>query len=259
MFKYLLYEKQGAIAYLTVNRPDQMNILTLALQEEMFSALDVIEGDEELRVLVLTGAGEKAFMAGADIKELQARDFIVARQQTQRRQQLYNRFSEMKIPVIAAINGFAFGAGLELILACTLRIAGEEASIGALEINLAIIPGEGGTQRLPRLVGFGRAMEMVLTGVPINAKEAYRIGLVNKVVPKEELMNAARETAHSLALKAPVALQCAKEAVNRSMEVGLYEGLAHESYLHAYTCATEDKEEGISAFLQKRKPVYKGR
>lgn len=259
MFKYLLYEKQGAIAYLTVNRPDQMNILTLALQEEMFSALDVIEGDEELRVLVLTGAGEKAFMAGADIKELQARDFIVARQQTQRRQQLYNRFSEMKIPVIAAINGFAFGAGLELILACTLRIAGEEASIGALEINLAIIPGEGGTQRLPRLVGFGRAMEMVLTGVPINAKEAYRIGLVNKVVPKEELMNAARETAHSLALKASVALQCAKEAVNRSMEVGLYEGLAHESYLHAYTCATEDKEEGISAFLQKRKPVYKGR
>jgi enoyl-CoA hydratase len=259
MFEFLTYEKQGYVGCLTINRPKELNILSNALQEEMFKALDLIESDGDLRVLILTGSGEKAFMAGADIKELQARDFIIAREQTRRRQQLYNRFSEMRIPVIAAINGVAFGAGLELVLACTLRIACEGARLGALEINLGIMPGEGGTQRLPRLVGFGRAMEMALTGEPVDAEEAYRIGLVNKVVQREKLMDEARAMAEKIASKAPIAVQCVKEAVNRSMEVGLYEGMAHESYLQAYTCATEDKKEGISAFLEKRKPQFQGK
>jgi enoyl-CoA hydratase len=170
-----------------------------------------------------------------------------------------NRIAEMKIPVIAAINGYALGAGLELAIACTLRVACEEAKLGSPEVNLGIIPGDGATQRLPRLIGFGRAMEMVLTGDFVDAQKAYDIGLVNKVVPKEELMEAAKKLANKIASKAPLAIQCAKEAVNRSMEVGIYEGLAHESYLHAYTCATEDKKEGVAAFLEKRKPSFQGR
>jgi len=218
-----------------------------------------VERDEEVRALIITGTGDKAFMAGADIRELEKRDFILGRQETRRRQQVFNRLAEMKIPVIAAINGFALGAGLELAIACTIRVACEEARLGSPEVNLGIIPGDGATQRLPRLIGFGRAMEMVLTGDFIDAQEAYRIGLVNKVVPRTELMDAARKLAAKLAAKAPLAVQCAKEAVNRSLEVGLYEGLAHESYLHALTCATEDKKEGVAAFLEKRKPNFQGK
>lgn len=259
MFKMLIYEKKGDIGYLTINRPNEMNALSNALVDEFDRALEMIEKDDELRVLILTGAGEKAFMAGADIKELQQRDFVLGRKHTKSRQQVYNRIVEMKIPVIAAINGFALGAGLELAMACTLRVACEEAKLGTPEINLAIIPGDGGTQRLPRLIGFGRAMEMVLTGNFVDGTEAYRIGLVNKVVPREQLMDTANELAKKLASKAPFALQLAKESVNRSLETGIYEGLAHESYLHALACAAEDKKEGVAAFLEKRKPEYKGR
>ena len=236
-----------------------MNALSNALVKEMVAALDMIEADKELRALIITGAGEKAFMAGADIKELQNRDFILGRDLTKERQAVFNKIVELKIPVIAAINGFALGAGLELAIACTLRVACEEAMLGVPEVNLGIMPGDGGTQRLPRLVGFGRAMEMVLTAERVDAKEAHRIGLVNRVVPKAELMEAALELAEKIASKAPIAIQCAKEAVNRSLEVGIYEGLAHESYLHAYTCASQDKNEGVAAFLEKRKPVFQGK
>lgn len=259
MFELLIYEKQGNIGYLTINRPNEMNALSNALVAELDRALDQVEQDEEIRVLILTGAGEKAFMAGADIKELSQRDFVLGRQQTRQRQQVLNKIVEMKIPVIAAINGFALGAGLELAMACTLRIACEDAKLGAPEVNLAIIPGDGGTQRLPRLIGFGRAMEMVLTGEFVDGAEAYRIGLVNKVVPREELMETAKKLAEKLAAKAPLAIQYAKEAVNRSMETGIYEGLAHESYLHALACASEDKKEGVAAFLEKRKPAFLGK
>ena len=258
LFESLIYEKEACIACITINRP-AMNALSNALVEEFDKVFDLIEGDEEIRALIITGAGEKAFMAGADIKELEARTFILGRQQTKRRQEVFNRIAEMKLPVIAAINGFALGAGLELAVACTLRVAAENARFGSPEVNLGIIPGDGATQRLPRLVGFGRAMEMVLTGDFIEAQEAYRIGLVNKVVPPEQLMAAAKDLALKIASKAPLAVQCAKEAVNRSLEVGLYEGMAHESYLHAFTCATEDKQEGVSAFLGKRKPNFQGR
>ncbi|MFZ7103852.1 MAG: enoyl-CoA hydratase/isomerase family protein [Peptococcaceae bacterium] len=259
MFESLIYEKDGLIAIITINRPQVMNALSNALVEELAKAFDLIEEDQEIRVLIITGSGEKAFMAGADIKELEKRDFILGRQQTKRRQEVFNRISEMKIPVIAAINGFALGAGLELALSCTLRIACEEARFGSPEVNLGIIPGDGATQRLPRLVGFGRAMEIVLIGEHIDAEEAYRIGLINKKVSRDVLIEASKKMALKIASKAPLAIQCTKEAVNRSLEVGLYEGLAHESYLHAFTCASEDKCEGVLAFLEKRKPIFQGK
>ncbi len=259
MFELLTYTKEGFFGFITINRPKVMNALSNDLVEEFDKAFDLVEEDEELRALIITGAGEKAFMAGADIKELEARDFIQGRKQTRRRQEVFNRLAEMRIPVIAAVNGFALGAGLELAVACTLRVAAEEAKFGSPEVNLGIIPGDGATQRLPRLVGFGRAMELVLTGDFIDAAEAYRIGLVNKVVPQAELMETAQKLAGKIAKKAPLAIQFAKEAVNRSLEVGIYEGLAHESYLHALACATEDKKEGVQAFLEKRKPDFKGK
>lgn len=259
MYQFLKLEKEPPLAYITINRPEVMNALSNALTEELGQAFDEVEKDEEIRVLIITGAGEKAFMAGADIKEVQERDFVLGRKQTRRRQEVFNKLAEMPIPVIAAINGFALGAGLEMAIACTLRIASTNAKMGSPEVNLGIIPGDGATQRLPRLVGFGRAMELVLTGSMIDAEEAYRIGLVNKVVPPENLMEEVKKLANLLASKPPLALQYAKEAVNRSMEVGLYEGMAHESYLHALACASEDKKEGVAAFLEKRKPQFKGK
>jgi enoyl-CoA hydratase len=259
MYQFLKLEKEPPLAYITINRPEVMNALSNALTEELGQAFDEVEKDEEIRVLIITGAGQKAFMAGADIKEVQERDFVLGRKQTRRRQEVLNKLAEMPIPVIAAINGFALGAGLEMAIACTLRIASTNAKMGSPEVNLGIIPGDGATQRLPRLVGFGRAMELVLTGGMIDAEEAYRIGLVNKVVPQENLMDEVKKLANLLASKPPLALQYAKEAVNRSMEVGLYEGMAHESYLHALACASEDKKEGVAAFLEKRKAQFKGK
>lgn len=259
MYELLQYKKEAPIAVLTIHRPEVRNALSNALVEEMAQAFDRIEKDEEVRVLIITGEGDKAFMAGADIKELQERDFVLGRQQTKRRQEVFNRLAEMSIPVIAAVNGYALGAGLELALACTIRIASTRARLGSPEVNLGIIPGDGATQRLPRLVGLGKAMEMVLTGAFIEAEEAQSIGLVNKVVAPEDLLAECKDMAKTIASKSPLAIQYAKEAINRSLEVGLYEGLAHESYLHALSCATEDKKEGVAAFLEKRKPNFQGR
>ncbi len=259
MFELLIFEKEAPLAWITINRPKAMNALSNDLVDELDKVFDLIETDNEIRALIITGAGGKAFMAGADINELKERNLFNGRDHTKRRQGVYNRIMEMKIPVIAAVNGFALGAGLELAIACTLRVASEDARFGAPEVNLGIIPGDGGTQRLPRLIGLGRAMEMVLTGDFIDAQQAYSFGLANKVVPKEELMEAAKKLAEKIAKKAPLAIQCAKEAVNKSLEVGLYEGLAHESYLHALTCGSEDKKEGVAAFLEKRKPKFEGK
>jgi len=259
MYQFLKFEKELPLAFITINRPEVMNALSNALTEELGQVFAEVEKDEGIRVLIITGAGEKAFMAGADIKELQERDFVLGRKQTRRRQEVFNMLAEMPIPVIAAINGFALGAGLEMAIACTLRIASTNAKMGSPEVNLGIIPGDGATQRLPRLVGFGRAMELVLTGGMIDAEEAYRIGLVNKIVPPENLMEEVKKVANIIASKSPLAIQYAKEAVSRSLEVGIYEGMAHESYLHALVCATEDKKEGVAAFLEKRKAQYKGK
>jgi len=221
--------------------------------------MDELEKDDKLRVLVITGAGDKAFVAGADIQELVDRDARMGRRVSRERQEIFSRIENLPVPVIAAVNGYALGGGLELALACNIRVCSEKAQFGAPEVKLGIIPGDGGTQRLPRLVGLGRGMEMVITGDFIDAQEAYRIGLVNKVVPPEELMKVAIELAQKIASRPPLAVRYAKEAVNRSQEGDAASGFALESYLHALTCTTEDKKEGVAAFLEKRKGKFKGK
>jgi enoyl-CoA hydratase len=236
-----------------------MNAISQELTAELSLLLDEIENDDELRVIVITGAGDKAFVAGADINELVDRDARLGRRVSRERQEIFLRIENLHVPVIAAINGYALGGGLELALACSIRICSEKAQFGAPEVKLGIIPGDGGTQRLPRLVGQGRAMEMIITGDFIDAQEAYRIGLVNKVFTPEKLKEEAMELAKKIASRPPLAVRYAKEAVNRSQEGDSASGFALESYLHALSCTTEDKKEGVSAFLEKRKGKFKGK
>jgi enoyl-CoA hydratase len=259
MYKTLIVETKDDIGLLTINRPEKLNALSNELIEELDKFLEEVENKDELRVLVATGAGEKAFVAGADIQELVDRDALVGRRISRTRQEIFSRIENLPIPVIAAVNGYALGGGLELALACSIRICSEQAQFGAPEVKLGIIPGDGGTQRLPRLVGLGRAMQMILTGDFIDAQEAYRIGLVNQVVPHDELMEKAMELAQKIAKRPPLAIRYAKEAVNRSQEGDTVSGYALESYLHALTCTTEDKKEGVQAFLEKRKGTFKGK
>ena len=259
MYKTLIYEKKENIGFLTINRPEKMNAISNELTSELRQFLDKVEKDEELRVLIITGAGDKAFVAGADIKELVNRDARLGRKVTQERQETFSRLENLQVPVIAAVNGYALGGGLELALACNIRICSEKAQFGAPEVKLGIIPGDGGTQRLPRLIGLGRAMEMILTGDFIDAQESLRIGLANKVVPHEKLMEEATALAQRIASRPPLAVRYAKEAVNRSQEGDTGSGFALESYLHALSCTTEDKKEGVSAFLEKRKGKFKGK
>jgi enoyl-CoA hydratase len=259
MYNTLIYEKKDNIGVLTVSRPDKLNALSNELTEELLQFLDEAEKDSELRVVVITGAGDKAFVAGADINELVKRDALQGRNVSRFRQALFARIENLPVPVIAAVNGYALGGGLELALACNIRIASEKAQFGAPEVKLGIIPGDGGTQRLPRLVGLGRAMEMVLTGDFIDAQEAFRIGLVNRVVPHDELMENAMALAKKIASRPPLAVKYGKEAVNRSQEGDAASGYALESYLHALACTTEDKKEGVAAFLEKRKGKFKGK
>lgn len=259
MYKNILYDVDGPIAKLTINRPDKMNAVNNQTVEELDDALGEVEKNDQLKVFILTGAGEKAFVAGADINELKKRDAVTGRAETRRRQEVYSRIEALEIPSIAAINGWALGTGLELAMACTMRIAATNARLGQPEIKLGVIPGAGGTQRLPRLVGMGRAMEMVLTGDPIKPDQALIMGLVNRVVAPEALMDEVDALAQTLISRPKLALSYAKEAVLRFAEGSLAEGLAHESYLHTLACGTEDKSEGIAAFLEKRKPQFKGR
>lgn len=258
MYETLVYEKKGSIGILTINRPEKLNALSNVLISELRALLADIESDDELRVLILTGAGDKAFVAGADIGELVERDARLGRKVSRERQDVFSRLENLPVPSIAAINGYALGGGLELALACSIRICSERAQFGAPEVKLGIIPGDGGTQRLPRLVGKGKAMEMILTGDFIDAQEAFRIGLVNRVVPHENLLETTMELAKKIASRPPLAVKYAKEAVNQS-EGGSESGYALESYLHALTCTTEDKKEGVSAFLEKRKGEFKGK
>ncbi|MEW5908681.1 MAG: enoyl-CoA hydratase-related protein [Thermodesulfobacteriota bacterium] len=258
MFNNIKVEIKGSVVALTINRPEKMNAVDNATVEEIDQALASIEKNPDLRVLILTGAGDKAFVAGADIHELNLRDTVRGRAETRRRQEVYTRIEHLEIPSIAVINGWALGTGLELAMACTIRLASTVSKLGQPEVKLGIMPGAGGTQRLPKLIGMGRAMEMILTGEPVDAQRAYEMGLVNKVVLPESLMAEAEGLATTLASRPKLAIQYAKESVLRHAEGSLGEGLAHESYLHALCCGTQDKKEGVTAFLEKRKPKFTG-
>ena len=258
-FENILFEKKNSIAYVTVNRPKVLNALNMATMEELRQAFHDIKNDAATRVVIFTGAGEKAFIAGADIGELAKQDAVSGKEYTHRGQNVLNLIENLGKPVIACINGFALGGGCEIALACTMRLASENAKLGQPEVKLGIIPGYGGTQRLPRLVGKGIAMQMVLAGEMITAQEALRIGLVNEVTVPADLIPRAEAIAAKIIANAPLAVQYAMEAVNKGMEMTLAEGLYLEATLFGVTCATEDKKEGTSAFLEKRAPVFKGK
>jgi enoyl-CoA hydratase/carnithine racemase len=258
-FENILFEKKGSIAYVTINRPKVLNALNMATMEELRTAFTAIKNDREIRVALMSGSGEKAFIAGADIGELAKNDAVSAKEYTHRGQSVLDLIENLGKPVIACINGFALGGGCEIAMACTMRLASENAKFGQPEVKLGIIPGYGGTQRLPRLVGKGIAMQLVLAGEMISAQEAHRIGLVNEVVPAPELIARAEAIAQKIVANAPLAVQYAMEAVNKGMEMTLAEGLYLEAVLFAVACASEDKTEGTTAFLEKRPAQFKGK
>src|SRR5579871_3110162 len=258
-FANILFEKKNAIAYVTVNRPKVLNALNMATMEDLRRAFHAIKQDGEVRVVIVTGAGEKAFIAGADISELARNNPVEAKAYTHQGQSVLNLIENCGKPVIACINGFALGGGCEIAMACTMRLASENAKLGQPEVKLGIIPGYGGTQRLPRLVGKGIAMQMVLAGEPITAQEAHRIGLVNEVTAPADLIPRADAIAAKIIANAPLAVQYAMEAVNKGMEMTLAEGLYLEATLFGVSCATEDKTEGTKAFLEKRPAQFKGK
>ena len=259
-FSNILCEKKNSIAYVTVNRPKVLNALNMATMEELRAAFHDIKNDAGVRVVILTGAGEKAFIAGADIGELAKHDAVSGKEYTHRGQSVLNLIENLSKPVIACINGFALGGGCEIAMACTMRLASESAKLGQPEVKLGIMPGYGGTQRLPRLVGKGIAMQLVLTGEMISAQEALRIGLVNEVVvAAAELIPRAEAIAQKIIANAPLAVQYTIEAVNKGLEMTLAEGLYLEAVLFGAACATEDKREGTTAFLEKRAAGFKGK
>ena len=258
-YQTIVVERGDRVATITLNRPDVLNAQNNPMREELMAVFAALKSDEEVRAIVVTGAGERAFSAGADIKEF-LEPSVPTRLREQRKRLDYRALMDRcPQPIIAAIRGFALGGGLELALACDIRIAAEDAQLGLTEINLAIIPGGGGTQRLPRLVGRGKALEMILTGARVPAAEALRIGLVERVVPAAELMPAARALARTIADKAPVALRYAKEAVVSGLALPLADGLRLENDLATLLRTTEDRAEGARAFVEKREPRWTGR
>jgi len=258
-FENLLIEKKNAIAYVTVNRPKVLNALNMATMEELRTAFTDIKNDTSIRVVLFTGSGEKAFIAGADIGELAKQDAVAGKEYTHRGQSMLDLMENLGKPVIACINGFALGGGCEVAMACTMRLASDNAKLGQPEVKLGIIPGLGGSQRLPRLVGKGIAMQLVLAGEMITAQEAFRIGLVNEVTAPADLIPRAEAIAQKIIANAPLAVQFAMEAVNKGMEMNLAEGLYLEATLFGVCCATDDKKEGTVAFLEKRPTQFKGR
>jgi len=255
----LLLERADAVAVLTVNRPKVLNALNTQTLDELRRAILALKHDEAVRAVIVTGAGEKSFIAGADINELALQSPTGGRDHAMRGQHVLDLIENMGKPVIAAINGYALGGGCELAMACTIRIAADTARIGQPEINLGIIPGYAGSQRLARLVGRGRALEILLTGDPLAAHEAHRVGLVNRVVPAGELLNEARALASTLASKAPIAVRYIIDAVNKGLQMPFAEAQAYEATLFGLVASTEDMREGTKAFLEKRKAEFKGR
>ncbi len=257
-YESILVERRDRVALITINRPEKRNALNIQTRQEGAAVLEELREDEEVRVVVFTGAGDKAFIAGADIAEFAGRTAITQRDVMTARS-LFTAIDTFPKPVIAMVNGYCLGGGCELALACDLRIASETASFGQPEINLGIIPGGGGTQRLTHLIGEGKAMEMILTGDIVDAKTAFTLGLVNMVVPAADLEAKTMEIANRIAEKSPVALRMAKEAVKTASRANLAEGLRREVDLFALCFSSEDKDEGVKAFLEKRKPAFKGR
>jgi enoyl-CoA hydratase len=254
----VLIEKRGRVAIVTINRPDKLNALNIATRSDILAAFDQLESDDEVRVVVVTGAGEKAFIAGADINVFAGMTAIKQRAGLKGRR-AFDAVEDFPKPVIAMINGFALGGGCELALACDIRIASTKAKLGQPEIKLGIIPGGGGTQRLTRLIGEGKAMELILTGDMISAEEAKQLGLVNHVFAPEELEAKTMELANRIAELSPVALAMAKASVKNAARMNLREGLDSEVDLFALCFSSEDKEEGVRAFIEKRKAEFKGR
>jgi len=258
-FETIMYEKEEGVGIIKINRPKSLNALNRQLIEEMSRVLDDIRADDEVRAVIITGS-EKFFGAGADIKEIKDLDAPVdAYAFVSRAQAMYNRIEDLDKPVIAAVSGLALGGGCELTMACDIRIAAENARFGQPEIKIGVIPGGGGTQRLPRLVGVGRAKELLFSGDPIDAAEAHRIGLVNKVVPVENLMDEARNMARTYCERPTFAMKMTKTAVNEGMNMDLRAALAYETRCFEILFSTEDQKEGMNAFVEKRKGVYKGR
>ncbi len=258
-YKSILYEEKDEIAVVTINRPDKLNALNSEVMNELREAFTSIKNNDDIKVVIITGSGEKAFVAGADISELNKLNVLSGKEFTEDGQEVFNTIEHLGKPVIAAVNGFALGGGCELALACHIRIASENAKFGQPEVNLGIIPGYGGTQRLTRLINSGRALQMILTGDMIDAKEAHRIGLVNKVAPPDELMNDAIAIAKKIGSKGQIAVKLSLKAVISSDELSEKEGLNLEASLFAVCCGTEDFKEGTKAFLEKRKPEFKGK
>ncbi|HZI47604.1 MAG TPA: enoyl-CoA hydratase-related protein [Pyrinomonadaceae bacterium] len=257
-YETILVDRRDRVAVITINRPEKRNALNIQTRAEGAAILDELRNDDSIRVVIFTGAGDKAFIAGADIAEFAGRSALQQRAIMMERG-LFNAIDTFPKPVIAMVNGYCLGGGCELALACDIRIASDTASFGQPEINLGIIPGGGGTQRLPRLVGEGKAMEMILTGEIIKAEEAFRCGLVNQVVPADQLEARTMEVANRIAEKSPIALRLAKEAVKLASRSNLDEGLRREVDVFALCFSSEDKDEGVKAFLEKRKADFKGK
>src|SRR5271167_2438741 len=255
----VLYEKRDAIAYVTVNRPKVLNALNTPTWEDIRTAFEDARDDASVQGVILTGAGNKAFIAGADISELSKATALDAERASRFGQEILDLIENLGKPVIAAVNGFALGGGCETAMACTIRIAVDTAKFGQPEVALGLLPGGGGTQRLPRLVGKGRALQLILSGEMIDAQEAYRIGLVNEIVPAAELIARAEAILKKIGTNAPIAVRLSLEAVNKGLETGQAEGLLLEASYFGLCAATEDKKEGTSAFLEKRAPQFQGR
>jgi len=258
-FENLLLDRDGSVASLTVNRPKVLNALNLQTLDELRRAILDLKHDDTVRAVILTGAGDKSFVAGADINELAVQTPTSGREHAVRGQHVLDLIEHMGKPVIAAINGYALGGGCELAMACTMRIAADTAKLGQPEINLGIMPGYAGTQRLARIAGRGRALELLLTGEQISAQEAHRLGLVNRVVPAASLMAEAKALASALAGKAPVAVRYILEAVHKGLEMPFPQAQIFEATLFGLVASTDDMREGTKAFLEKRKPEFKGR
>src|ERR1700720_4102561 len=255
----IMYQKKAAFAYVTVNRPKVLNALNKATWADLRTAFEDARDDAAVRGVILAGAGDKAFIAGADISELARVTAFEAEQSSRFGQEVLDLIEDLGKPVIAAVNGFALGGGCETAMACTIRIAVETAKFGQPEVTLGLVPGGGGTQRLPRLVGKGRALQLILSGEIISAQEAYRIGLVNEIIPAADLIARAEDILKRIAANAPMAVKFALTAVNKGLETSQDEGLLLEASYFGLCAGTEDKKEGTSAFLEKRPPEFRGR